>query len=141
VRAPAKRLPWETGVEGSNPSPSAMKNNMSNKIDDYINKQNSPQKEICQNLRKLILKTFPGTKEEMKWGVPTFANGKFYIVALKDHVNLGFAIKGLTKEDMALFDGGGKTMKHIKVDKIDIDENKIVELLKLVDEKASMQKN
>ncbi len=23
VRAPAKRLPWETGVEGSNPSPSA----------------------------------------------------------------------------------------------------------------------
>ena len=26
VRAPAKRLPWETGVEGSNPSPSARKN-------------------------------------------------------------------------------------------------------------------
>ncbi len=26
MRAPAKRLPWETGVEGSNPSPSASKN-------------------------------------------------------------------------------------------------------------------
>ena len=138
MRAPAKCLPWVTGVEGSNPSPSAMKNNMSNKIDDYIDKQDSPQKEICQNLRKLILKTFPDAKEEMKWGVPTFADGKFYIVALKDHVNLGFSIKGLTKEDMALFDGGGKTMKHIKVDKIDIDEKKITELLKLVDKKASV---
>jgi len=76
---------------------------MSNKVDDYIDKQGSPQKEICQNLRKLILKTFPKAKEEM-----------------------------------ALFDGGGKTMKHIQVDEIDIDENKIIELLKLVDKKASV---
>ena len=111
---------------------------MSNKIDDYINKQGSPQKEICQNLRRLIIKTFPDLKEEMKWGVPAFADGKFYIVALKDHVNLGFSIKGLANKDMALFDGGGKTMKHIKVDKIDIDENKIIELLKLVDKEASV---
>jgi len=111
---------------------------MSNKIDDYINKQDSPQKEICQNLRRLILKTFPDAREEMKWGVPAFADGKFYIVALKDHVNLGFSLKGLSKEDMALFDGGGKTMKHVKVNKIDIDENKIIELLKLVDKKASV---
>ena len=115
-----------------------MKNNMSNNIDDYINKQGSPQKEICQNLKKLILKTFPDAKEEMKWGVPAFADGKFYIVALKDHVNLGFSIKGLTKEETALFDGGGKTMNHIKVDKIDINENKIIELLKLVDKRAEV---
>jgi hypothetical protein len=72
----------------------------------------------------------------MKWGVPTFANGKFYIAALKDHVNLGFSIQGLTKEETALFSGGGKLMKHIKVDKTDIDENKIAELIKLVDKKA-----
>jgi hypothetical protein len=110
---------------------------MSNKINDYIYKQESPQKEICQKLRSLILKTFPNTKEEMKWGVPAFADGKFYIVALKDHVNLGFSIKGLAKEDMALFDGGGKTMKHIKVYKMEnIDEKRIIELLKLVDERA-----
>ena len=112
---------------------------MNNQIDDYINKQNSPQKEICQNLRKLVLKAFPDAKEEMKWGVPTFADGKFYIVALKDHVNLGFSIKGLTKEDTALFDGGGKTMKHIEVDKIEsIDEKRIIELLKLVDKRAKV---
>ena len=126
-----------TGVVGSNPTPSATRENMNNQIDDYINKQESPQKEICQYLRRLVLKTFPDAKEEMKWGVPAFADGKFYIVALKDHVNLGFPIKGLRKEDMALFDGGGKTMKHIKIDKIEnIDEKRIVELLKLVEKRA-----
>jgi hypothetical protein len=107
---------------------------MSNQIDDYINKQPSPQKEICQRLRSLIFKTIPQVKEEMKWGVPAFADGRFYIVALKDHVNLGFAIKSLGKEEIALFDGGGKTMKHIEVDKLEnIDEKRITELLKLVD--------
>jgi hypothetical protein len=110
---------------------------MSNKIDDYINKQASPQKEICLALRKLILKTFPGAGEEMKWGVPAFAGGRFYIVALKDHVNLGFDIQGLTKEDEKLFDGGGKTMKHVQVAAMaDIDEKRITALLKLVSGRA-----
>ncbi len=110
---------------------------MSSKTDEYINKQASPQKEICLALRKLIFETFPGAEEEMKWGVPAFADGNYYIVALKDHVNLGFSIKGLKKEDMALFDGGGKTMKHIEIDKLTgIDENRIVTLLKLVDKRA-----
>jgi uncharacterized protein YdhG (YjbR/CyaY superfamily) len=110
---------------------------MVSKIDEYINKQASPQKEICQALRQLIFKTFPDAKEEMKWGVPAFANGNYYIVALNDHVNLGFSLKGLTKEDEKLFDGGGKTMKHIQVANLaEIDENRIVELLKLVEKRS-----
>ena len=111
---------------------------MNSRVDDYINKQKSPQKEICQRLRKLILETFPGTREEMKWGVPAFAGGKFYIVALKDHVNLGFTIRGLTADDMALFDGGGKTMKHVQVDKTYINEARLAGLLRLVDQKSSV---
>jgi uncharacterized protein YdhG (YjbR/CyaY superfamily) len=104
-----------------------------NEIDNYIQKQKSPQKEICQKLREIVLKTFPDSKEEMKWGVPAFADGKFYIVALKDHVNLGFSIKGLSKDEIALFDGGGKTMKHIEIRTMqDIDEKRIVKLLKMV---------
>jgi hypothetical protein len=107
-----------------------------NKVDEYINKQKSPQKEICQALRRLILKTFPDAKEEMKWGVPAFADGKFYIVALKDHVNLGFTSQGLTKEELTLFDGGGKTMKNIEVATIaEINNERIVKLLKLVNSK------
>ena len=112
-------------------------NIMSSKIDDYINKQKSPQKEICRRLRELILRTFPDANEEMKWGVPAFADGKYYIVALKNHVNLGFSTRGLTKEEIALFDGGGKTTKHIQVDSISsIDEKRIIKLLELVDKRA-----
>ena len=109
---------------------------MSNKIDDYIQKQPSPQKEICRELRKLILDVFPDVKEEMKWGVPAFADGMFYIVALKDHVNLGFSSKGLSSEEIALFDGGGKTMRHVQVVELrDIDKKRITKLLKLVNSK------
>lgn len=106
------------------------------KVDEYIEKQKSPQKEICQRLRQLIFNTFPDITEEMKWGVPAYGNGKYYLVALKDHVNLGFTLQGLTKEDMPLFDGGGKTMKHLEISSFnDLDIERIVRLLKLVEER------
>jgi len=109
---------------------------LSKEVDDYIEKQKSPQKEICQELRKIILETFPNIKEEMKLGVPWY-EGKYYIVALKDHVNLGFSLKGLSGKEVELFEGGGKTMKHIKIRSLsEIDEKKMVELLKVVKEKS-----
>ena len=102
----------------------------------YIEKQQSPQREILQKLRTIIFDTFPGTDEEMKWGVPNFHNGRFYIVALKDSVNLGFAINGLSEQELAQFEGSGKTMRHVKIRTLqDIDEPKIVHLLKLVAQK------
>jgi hypothetical protein len=115
---------------------------MTEKVDEYIKKQKSPQKEICQKLRDIILKTVPGINEEMKVGVPCYGCtkedlcGKYYIVALKDHVNLGFSLKGLTKEEQKLFEGTGKTMKHVKVYSLkELDEKKIITLLKMVNEK------
>ena len=105
---------------------------MDRKVEDYIEKQKSPQKEICQKLRKIILKTFPDIKEEMKMGVPWY-EGKYYIVALKDHVNIGFSLKGLSKKEQDLFEGSGKTMKHIKIYSLkEIDDEKIIKLLKVV---------
>lgn len=104
-------------------------------VDQYIEKQRSPQKEICQHLRKIILETFPDIKEEMKWGVPAFTEGLYYIVALKDHVNLGFSSKGLSKEELALFDGGGKTTKNLVVRSLEVDRERIIKLLKLVKER------
>ncbi len=106
---------------------------MDREVDKYIEKQESPQKEICIKLRRIIHKTYPDIKEEMKWGVPSYDNGKYYFVALKTHVNLGFSSKGLSTEEMALFEGSGKTMKHIKINSMnEINENKIVKLLKLI---------
>lgn len=105
---------------------------MDNGVRKYIEKQPSPQKEILLELRNIIVKNFPGIREQMKWGVPEY-EGKYYIVALKDHVNLGFSLKGLPPEEAALLEGGGKTMKHIKITSPDeIDEERITRLLNMV---------
>ena len=88
---------------------------MDKKVEEYINKQKSPHKEICLKLREIILNTFPDITEEMKWGVPVFSGGKYYIGVMKNQINLGFSINGLTREEIALFEGNGKTMRHIKV--------------------------
>jgi hypothetical protein len=115
---------------------------MKKEVDEYINKQPSPQKEICMHIRNLILKTLPGVMEEMKWGAPVFAGGKFYIGSLKDHVNLGFAISGLSKEEVVLFEGKGKIMRHIKIFSVNaIDDKKIAKLLKMVNAKATCEES
>ena len=68
-------------------------------------------------------------------GVPWY-EGKYYIVALKDHVNLGFSVKGLSEKEMILFEGKGKVMRHVKFYSLeDVDEMRVVKLLRLVAEK------
>ena len=106
-------------------------------VEEYI--QKNPQEKILERVRKIIKNNFKGIKEEMKWGVPTYDEGKFYIVGLKDKVNIGFAIKGLTKQELKLFQGTGKTMRHIKIVDENIDEKQIVRLMRLVREKAGCE--
>jgi hypothetical protein len=109
---------------------------MNREVTLYIERQISPQKEICQRLREIILRSFPAIGEEMKMGVPWY-EGKFYLVALKDHVNLGVSIKGLSPPEINAFSGKGKTMRHIQISSVsEIDEAWIVPLLKLVYEKS-----
>lgn len=111
---------------------------MDKKISDYLNKQKLTQKEICLALRKIFLKVFPKIKEEMKWGVIAYDGGRYYIAVVKYGVNLGFAVDGLNNEEIRQFEGGGKTMRHIKIEQLnDIDENQIIRLIKLVHKKAS----
>jgi hypothetical protein len=110
---------------------------MERSVDEYIEKQESPQKEILQKIRKIFLETLPMCQEKITWGVVTFAADKFYIAALKDCVHVGFAINGLSKDEIGLFEGTGKTMRHIKIHSVkDINEKKLVQLIKLVDKKA-----
>jgi len=111
---------------------------MDKQVSEYIDKQKSPQKEIIQKVRKLFQKTLPSCEEKMAWGVITFAAGKFYIAAMKNRVHVGFAITGLNKDEISLFEGSGKTMRHIKIPTLeDIDQKKLVRLIELVDRKAS----
>ena len=73
----------------------------------------------------------------MAWGAVTFAGGKFYIAAMKNRVHVGFAITGLNKEEISMFEGSGKTMRHVKIPTLeDIDEKKLVKMIKMVDKKA-----
>jgi uncharacterized protein YdhG (YjbR/CyaY superfamily) len=110
---------------------------MDKQVSEYIDKQKSPQKEIIQKVRKIFQKTLPSCEEKMAWGVITFAAGKFYIAAMKNRVHVGFAITGLNKDEISLFEGTGKTMRHIKIPTLeDIGQKKLVRLIELVDRKA-----
>jgi len=110
---------------------------MDKQVNEYIEKQKSPQKEILQKVRKIFQKILPSCEEKSAWGVVTFAGGKFYIAAMKNRVHVGFAINGLNKEEIGLFEGSGKTMRHIKIHSLeDIGEEKLVKLIKLVDKKT-----
>jgi len=114
-----------------------LKKVMDKKVSDYIDKQQAPQKEICLALRKMLLKVFPEMKEEMKWGALVYDGGRYYIGAVRYGVNFGFAINGLSKEEIEYFEGSGKTMRHIKVESVkDIDERTMIELIRLVHKKA-----
>jgi hypothetical protein len=105
---------------------------MDKKVKKYLEKLPSPQKQICEKVRKIILMTFPNIEETFKNGVPWY-ECRFYLVGLKDHVNIGFSIEGLCREELRMFEGNGKYMRHIKIYSIDdIDEKKIARLLNIV---------
>jgi hypothetical protein len=113
---------------------------MSKEVDKYIRNLSSPQKELSERLRSIIKSEFPEIEEKMKYGVPYY-NNLFYIVGLKTSVNLGFSIKNLTPDEIALFQGTGKTTRHIKYEKLEeIHEEKVKSLLHLVYDKSTSPK-
>ena len=110
---------------------------MEKQVNVYIEKQKSPQKEILKEVRKIFLETLPNCEEKMAWGVLAYTAGKFYLAAMKNRVHVGFAITGLSKDEISLFEGSGKTMRHIKIPTLEsIDKEMLVKLIKMVDEKA-----
>ena len=105
---------------------------MDKAVDTYLEELASPQRDICTRVRQIILQTFPDIEESFKNGVPWYED-RFYIVGLKDHVNVGFAIGGLGKNELALFEGRGKLMRHVKIYSLDgIDRDALVTRLRLV---------
>ena len=111
---------------------------MDQKVDEYIMKQESPQKEIIIEIRKIFQKTLKDHKEQFAWGVAVYGGGKFYIAAMKTRVHVGFAISGLSNDEIGMFEGSGKTMRHIKIHSFnDINEDRLVKLINMVNSKAS----
>jgi hypothetical protein len=78
---------------------------------------------ITVALRKTILSSSPEFKEEFKWSMPNYSyNGLVcYLQTAKKHVNLGFH-KGnvLQEKDVnQLLQGTGKTLRYIKIKKME----------------------
>jgi hypothetical protein len=89
----------------------------------------------CSKIKNHHLEGSSLLQRGVQVGVPWY-EGKFYVVALRDHTNLGFSVKRLSKQEMTLFEGKGKMMRHVKFYSTDdIDETKVVKLLQLVAEK------
>jgi len=110
---------------------------MEKQVEEYIEKQKPLQKEILQKVRKIFQETIPNCEEKMTWGVVTFASGKYYIAAMKNRIHVGFAITGLSEDEKSMFEGSGKTMRHIKIPNLEsIDETKLVKMIEMVDKKA-----
>lgn len=109
------------------------------KIKEYIDKQNANEKALLLEARKLIFDTLPNCDEFIKWGVLSYAQGKIYLVALKGKIHIGFSIINLSKEETKLFEGTGKTTRHIKIFSLnDLEEKNIPNLIKMVNEKAGI---
>jgi hypothetical protein len=110
---------------------------MDEKVKKYIDKQTSLQKEIIQKVRKIFFKAIKNCEESFGWGVIALDNNRFYLVGLKEWVHVGFAINGLTKAEIAEFEGSGKNMRHIKIKELkDIDEKRLLRLIKMVHKKS-----
>jgi hypothetical protein len=105
-------------------------------VTEYLQGLQSPYKELIERLRAIILINFP-TIQETVMHEGLWYESKFYLAKVQDHVNLGVGIKGLSSEDIKLFLGTGKTMRHLKFyPNQEFDEQKVVNLLKIVWQKV-----
>lgn len=87
----------------------------------YIEKLPEPQKEIMIQLRKLIMESVIGVREQYKWNQPVYGVKKdfCYLKPTKDHVNLGFMNAERLDDPNHLLEGTGKSMRHVKIKNVE----------------------
>jgi hypothetical protein len=87
-------------------------------IDAYLRRKNAKLKRVAGEIRRLVKKTVPGSREAINpWGIPVFDfHGPFGILMVgKSHVTLGFT-RGTSLSDAGgLLEGTGKNLRHMKV--------------------------
>jgi hypothetical protein len=92
-------------------------------VDTFILNLPDDIQSITKVLREIILAASPALVEEYKWSMPNYSYKGLvcYLQTAKKHVNLGFH-KGneLVEKDINnLLQGSGKTMRHIRITKMD----------------------
>lgn len=102
-------------------------------VDQFILDLPKDIRNITVSLRKIILNSSPELKEEFKWSMPNYSyNGLVcYLQTAKKHVNLGFHkgnfLQG--KDGDKLLQGTGKTLRYIKIKKLEEVQSKAFTLL------------
>lgn len=111
--------------------------NMDPQVQQYLEKQPPLRKEVMESLREILFQVIPTLHEKMEWGVMCY-DDLYYIANLPKQINMGFSIIGLLPEQIKLFEGGGKTMRHLKfMNKNSINKEKLIEIIKLVRDNAA----
>ncbi len=106
-------------------------------IKEYLEKQHPDRRKIMEHLREILIEAIPSLNEKMEYGVMCY-DDLYYIASLPKQINMGFSIIGLAPEEVKLFQGTGKTMRHLKFESIDsIDKEELIKIIKLVRNKAS----
>ena len=90
------------------------------KIEQFLISLPDQKRVWALELRELILLVDDRISESIKWNNLTFSVEKksfafIYTLSQLNYINLGFFYATLLKDPKKLFEGTGKTMRHIKV--------------------------
>jgi hypothetical protein len=102
-------------------------------VAEYIDGLDDWRAEAVSTLHRLIMEVAPDAKASIKWARPVYEyNGALcYVVAFKNHVNLGFSRGVDLPDDAGILEGSGKQMRHVKVTSVeDIREDVLAELIR-----------
>jgi hypothetical protein len=87
--------------------------------DEYFGAQAGAARDVLDALRSLVKASLPKATEGFKWGVPVYFDPAgyplCYLVALRDHVNLGFLSGAHLDDPKGLLEGTGEQGRHIKI--------------------------
>src|SRR5690606_19194351 len=101
-----------------------MDNRKITEVDEYIVNLPEDIQEITNSVREIILNASLKLEEEYKWSMPNYSyNGLVcYLQASKKHVNLGFhnGNERLEKDRQNVLEVVGKTMRYVKIKKMDL---------------------
>ena len=87
-------------------------------IDAWFDTLRTPQREIAEALRALIMAEVPGLEVSIKWGNLVFSHHRAHALAIvvhKDHVNLQVFNGRALAPQFPLLEGTGKGLRHVKL--------------------------
>ena len=103
------------------------------KVDAYMEALDTPQEEIWEEIRSIILGADPKMEEEIKWGAPTFVykgNLATFNPRAKKFVNLTFHTGALIDDPEGVLEGDAKEARVLR----------IADAAALADKKAGLEK-